>query len=60
MKLIVTDKGPIDRRPVGSDVTGLYDEETAARLIAEGYLIDQDAKPAPRRTRKKVDDDGDQ
>ena len=35
---IVTKQGPIDRRPPGTDVTGLYDAETMARLELEGYV----------------------
>ena len=53
MKLIVTDLGPIDRHPVGADVTGLYDEETAKRLIDDGYLAEVKAK---RPRRKKATD----
>jgi hypothetical protein len=57
MKLIVTDMGPIDRHAPGDDVTGFYDNETAARLIGEGYLIDADVKAEvddkPKRSRKR-------
>lgn len=59
MRLIVTDQGPIDRRQPGEDVTELYDDETAARLIKEGWIMDADAKP--KRSRKRGDaDDADQ
>lgn len=60
MKLIVTDLGPIDRHKPGEDVTGLYDDETAARLIDEGYLVDADAKTKRSRKREAAGvDDGD-
>ena len=43
MRYIVTDLGPIDRHPPGTDVTELYDAATLARLVAEGYVEDADA-----------------
>ena len=38
MKLIAQEM--IDWYPPGTDVTDVYDVETAARLVAEGYLSD--------------------
>lgn len=59
MRLIVTENGPIDRHQPGADVTGLYDDDTAKRLIKEGFLIDAD-KPARKRKTKAEATDGDQ
>ena len=38
MRLIAQEM--IDWYPPGTDVTDVYDVETAARLVAEGYLSD--------------------
>lgn len=38
MKYVVTDKGPLDRLPPGTDVTKLYPEATLHRLAKEGYV----------------------
>ena len=43
-KYIVTDKGPLDRNPPGADVTGLYDPDTLARLMEDGYVVEVKAK----------------
>lgn len=37
-RIIVTQKGPIDRHEPGADVTGLYRPETVTRLVKDGYL----------------------
>ena len=52
MRYIVTDKGPIDRHPPGTDVSKLYAPDVLARLVAEGYVIDADAPKEP--SKKKV------
>lgn len=41
MRLIVQET--IDWYPPGTDVTDVYDVETAARLVADGYLRDGEA-----------------
>ena len=48
---IVTKQGPIDRRPPGTDVTGLYDAETMARLELEGYV-----RPKSKKSKAKAKD----
>ena len=55
MKLTVTSKGPIDRHQPGADVTGMYDAETAARLVEDGYL--EEVKPK-RKPKGKVASNG--
>lgn len=57
MRYIVTDLGPIDMRPPGTDVTGLYDDATLARLIDEGYIAEDATKAAqkPRKRSTKAD-----
>jgi len=56
-KYIVTDKGPIDRRQPGEDVTGVYDAATLQRLVDDGYVaLDE---PAPKRKSKKAVSDAD-
>lgn len=52
MKYIITDMGPLDRLPPGTDVTKLYDAAILARLVKEGYVVDADA-PKPKPTAKK-------
>ena len=51
-KYVVTDLGPIDSRPPGTDVTGVYDAATLARLIDEGYIA-EDAPKAAQKPRKR-------
>lgn len=41
MKYIVSELGPIDRHPPGTDVTELYPAATLARLVAEGYVTER-------------------
>lgn len=47
MKYIVTDLGPLDRLPPGTDVTGRYRAEVLDRLIADGYV--EEAPTGPRQ-----------
>lgn len=54
MKYIITDMGPLDRHPPGTDVTALYDAATLARLVEEGYVVDADAPKPKAATKKKV------
>lgn len=55
MKYIVSELGPIDRHPPGTDVTELYPAATLARLVAEGYVIEQ-ATAAKTKPGKEQDD----
>lgn len=52
MSYIVTQKGPIDRHPPGTNVSKLYPADVLARLVAEGYVEDTDAPKEP--SKKKV------
>ena len=58
-RYIVTDKGPIDTRAPGTDVTGIYDDATAARLVDEGYLsaVEPEAAQKPAKRRKAAASD---
>ena len=62
MKFVVTEQGPIDRLPPGTDVTGVYPDDVLQRLIAEGYIADVTPKPKPaatsKRAKKEAGDDG--
>lgn len=40
MKYVISELGPLDRRDPGTDVTGLYDPATLARLVEEGYVVE--------------------
>lgn len=55
--IIVTYQGPIDRHPPGTDVTDKYRGETLQRLIAEGYLMDQDRSDDVPIDFANIDDD---
>ena len=55
--IIVTYQGPIDRHPPGTDVTDKYRGETLQRLIAEGYLMDQDRSDDVPIDFADIDDD---
>lgn len=55
MKYIVSELGPIDRHPPGTDVTELYPAATLARLVAEGYVVEQ-TTAAKRKPGKEQDD----
>lgn len=44
MKFIVSELGPIDRHPPGTDVTEIYSPETLQRLVEEGYVVEQSNK----------------
>ena len=57
-KYIVTDKGPIDRRRPGEDVTGIYNAETLARLVDDGYVAIDEPKPKRRPAKAKGVTDG--
>lgn len=50
-KYVITDLGPLDRLPPGTDVTDLYEGETLERLIADGYI--EEVKPKPKATPKR-------
>lgn len=52
-KYIVTDKGPIDRRQPGDDVTGVYPADVLTRLIEDGYIAED--KPRKRTPAKPAD-----
>lgn len=56
MKYIVTDKGPIDRRQPGADVTGIYDAATLERLVEEGYIAAETPRPKRKATAKGAAD----
>ena len=57
MKYKVTKKGPIDLRQPGDDVTGLYDDETMARLVDDGYVeAETPRKPKRSKAARKVTD----
>ena len=49
----VSDQGPIDRHQPGADVTEIYDAETLARLIKEGYIEEDKPKPKRKAAAKK-------
>ena len=51
-KYVVTDLGPIDRRPPGTDVTGVYRAAVLARLIDDGYVEEVKVKTAKRKSSK--------
>ncbi len=51
-KYIVTDKGPIDRRKPGENVTDVYDAETMARLVDDGYV--ELVQPVKKSAKKRV------
>ena len=49
-KYIVTDKGPIDRRAPGDDVTGVYPAAVLQRLIDDGYIAEDKPQASRKRT----------
>lgn len=58
-KIFVTSLGPIDRHAPGTDVTGIYNDETLKRLIEDGY-VEIEQPPAPKKSgRKAKTNDGD-
>lgn len=56
IKYVVTDKGPLDNQPPGTDVTERYTPNLLARLIDEGYVAEE--KPKAKSKRKAADEDG--
>lgn len=57
MKYLVSKLGPIDRHPPGTDVGKLYPAATLARLVTEGYVMEQ---TTAKRKPGKVQDDSNQ
>ena len=55
MKYVVTDKGPIDKLPPGTDVTGRYSSADMALLVNAGYV---EAVPGRKAKKKKGSGDG--
>ena len=45
MTYVITDMGPLDDMPAGTDVTGIYKGDLLERLIDEGYIAEQGDEP---------------
>jgi len=56
MKYKVTELGPIDRHPPGTDVTDAYPADVLQRLIEDGYV---EAVEPKRKAKTKAVKDGD-
>ena len=54
-KYVITDKGPLDNQPPGTDVTDRYPASLLVRLIDEGYVAED--KPKAKRKKQTAPDE---